>query len=70
MNSYKKYTNITTKLKRNLFTKVIKRSSEEALVGQTESLIKREKEALLFIERVENAAQKGILIIDPKIIIV
>ncbi len=43
---FTKYTNITTKLKWKLFTKVIKRPSENAWVGYTEDLIKREVQVL------------------------
>ncbi len=43
---FTKYTNITTKLKWKLCTKVFKRPSEEAWVEQTECLIKRKAQAL------------------------
>ncbi len=51
-----KSTFITSFLK--LFTKVIKGPSEEALVVQTEHLIKRGVRALLFREWVENVCLK------------
>jgi hypothetical protein len=43
---FTKHTNISTKLKWQLFTKVITRPSEEAWVGKAESLIKREAQSL------------------------
>ena len=44
-----------------LFTKVIKRPSKEAWVGQTEHLIKREVQVLLFREWVENVCLEVII---------
>ncbi len=40
--SFSKYTNITTKLNWELFTKVIKKPSKEAWVSDRQCLIKRE----------------------------
>ncbi len=43
---FTEHTNITTRLKQKLFTKVIKMPSKKAWAGQTESLTKREVQAL------------------------
>jgi len=45
---FTEHTNITTKLKLQLFTKVIKVPSEEAWVWYTESLIKSERKRKRF----------------------
>jgi hypothetical protein len=55
---FTEYTNITTKLKQKLFTKLIKMPSKEAWVVQTGSLIKREARALLIEIGVEKLSQK------------
>ncbi len=55
---FTEYTNITTKLKQKLFTKLIKMLNKEAWVGQTESLIKREAQALIIEIGVEKLSQK------------